>query len=233
MSQPGLIREFGAIITTKAVPHNEPPAWRLRRRIVVAVVLVGGTVLLRCALGRDPGEPAFFWMMLGLAALWAAGALVSGPLHLGVVRFRGRYERPVFTGTGIGLVLGGLFVLAAWVARQLPALAEPTARLMEYVNHGNPRLMLALVVLSAIAEEMFFRGAVYTALGRYAPVLVSTLLFAAVSLVAGSWLLALVAVVLGLVCGVERRATNGVLAPVLTHLVWGFIVALAIPPLFA
>ncbi|MGV0633284.1 CPBP family intramembrane glutamic endopeptidase [Mycolicibacillus trivialis] len=233
MSQPGLIREFGEIITTKAVPHNEAPAWRLRRRIVVVIVLIGGAALMRFALGHDPGEPVFFWSMLGLAALWAGGALVSGPLHLGVVRFRGRYERPVFTGTAIGLVLGGLSVLAVWAARGLPALAEPTERLMDYVNHGSPRLMLVLVVLSAVAEEMFFRGAVYTAVVRYAPVVVSTLLFAAVSLVAGSWLLALVAVVLGLVCGVERRATNGVLAAVLTHLVWGFIVILALPPMFS
>jgi hypothetical protein len=30
----------------------------------------------------------------------------------------------------------------------------------------------------------------------------------------------------------ERRATGGVLAPILTHVVWTLVVLLALPPLF-
>ncbi len=30
----------------------------------------------------------------------------------------------------------------------------------------------------------------------------------------------------------ERRASGGVLAPALTHLVWGLIMVLALPPMF-
>lgn len=232
-TQPGLIREFIAIIAHVAVPQNEPPAVVLRRRIVVAIVLVAGAALLGCALRTDPGEPAFYWLSLGLAALWAAGALASGPLRLGIVQFRGRYERPVFTGTGVGLVLGGVFVLAAWVAREIPVVADSIGELMDFADAGSVRLLVAIVVLSAIAEEMFFRGALYTALVRHHPLTVSTLLYAAVTLASGNWMLVIAALVLGTVCGIERRASNGVLAPVLTHLVWGFIVVLALPPMFA
>ena len=42
----------------------------------------------------------------------------------------------------------------------------------------------------------------------------------------------LAAAMVGTVCALERRATGGVLAPVLTHLVWGLIMVLALPPLF-
>lgn len=233
MTQPGLIREFGTIIANVAVPHNEPPAVVLRRRIVVAIVLAASAAALGYALRSTPGESAFYWLTLLLAAVWAIGALVSGPLHLGVVRFRGRYERPVFTGTGIGLVLGGVFVLGALVARRIPAAADSVGQLMDFANHGNVRLVVGIVVLNAIAEEMFFRGALYTALGRHYPLLVSTLLYAAVTVASGSWMLVVAALILGTVCGIERRATNGVLAPVLTHLVWGFIMVLVLPPLFA
>ncbi|HTM83364.1 MAG TPA: CPBP family intramembrane glutamic endopeptidase [Mycobacterium sp.] len=232
-TKPGLIREFITIIAHVAVPQNEPPAVVWRRRIVVAIVLVAGAVLLGRALRTEPGEPEFYWLSLGLAALWAGGALASGPLRLGIVQFRGRYERPVFTGTGVGLVLGGVFVLAAWVARTIPVVDDPLRELMGFADQGSVRLLVAIVVLSAVAEEMFFRGALYTALVRHYPLTVSTLLYTAVALASGNWLLALTALVLGTVCGIERRATNGVLAPVLTHVVWGFIMVLALPPLFA
>ena len=45
-------------------------------------------------------------------------------------------------------------------------------------------------------------------------------------------MLGFAALVLGAVCALERRATGGVLAPVLTHLVWGLIMVLVLPPLF-
>ena len=39
-------------------------------------------------------------------------------------------------------------------------------------------------------------------------------------------------ILLGFVCALERRASGGVLAPMLTHFVWGLIMVLALPPLF-
>jgi hypothetical protein len=35
-----------------------------------------------------------------------------------------------------------------------------------------------------------------------------------------------------MVCALERRATGGVLAPLLTHFVWSLVVILALRPLF-
>ena len=40
------------------------------------------------------------------------------------------------------------------------------------------------------------------------------------------------AIILGIVCAQLRRATGGVLAPMLTHFFWGLILVLALPPMF-
>jgi membrane protease YdiL (CAAX protease family) len=45
-------------------------------------------------------------------------------------------------------------------------------------------------------------------------------------------MLGVAAIILGTVCALERRASGGVLAPILTHFVWGLIMVLALPPLF-
>ena len=86
--------------------------------------------------------------------------------------------------------------------------------------------------INGLAEELFFRGALYTALGRTRPVLISTVLYAIATSASGNPMLGFAAVILGTVCALERRATGGVLAPVLTHLVWGAIMVLTLPPLF-
>ena len=91
-------------------------------------------------------------------------------------------------------------------------------------------MLIALV--NGVAEELFFRGALYTALGGFHPVAISTLLYAIATSATGNPMLGFAALVLGAVCGLQRRATGGVLAPVLTHVVWGLIMVLALPPIF-
>jgi membrane protease YdiL (CAAX protease family) len=231
-THPGLLHEFTDIITNAARPYHEAPKVVSRRRIVSVVVLVAGAVVLGFMLSRKPGEPAFYWSAFALAAVWAVGALVSGPLHLGMVCFRGRNERPVFTGTGIGLVLGIVFVLGALVVKQIPWVAGAVTRVLEFADQGPWELIVLITLANAIAEEMFFRGALYTAFGRRYPLVWSTLLYIAAMLATGNLMLGFAALILGTVCAVERRASGGVLAPVLTHLVWGLIMVLALPPMF-
>ncbi|WP_102144736.1 CPBP family intramembrane glutamic endopeptidase [Mycobacterium hubeiense] len=227
-----LSREIRDIVTTVAVPHHEPPAVVLRRRIVVAVVLVIGAALLGYSLGREPGDESFYWLTLALAAVWALGALISGPLHLGCVRFRGRNQRPVITGTTVGLLLGGVFVLGGLVAREIPVLSDYASRVLEFANYGPLLLVVAITLVNGVAEELFFRGALYTALGTHYPAIVSTLLYIAAVMATGNPMLGFAAVVLGAVCAFERRITGGVLAPILTHFFWGLIMVLALPPIF-
>ncbi|MDQ1321389.1 MAG: family intrarane metalloprotease [Actinomycetota bacterium] len=203
-----------------------------RRQVVVCVVLVAGAVLLGLSLRSTPGDASFYWLTLALAATWAAGAFLSGPLHLGSVRWHGRNQRPVITGTTIGLLLGGLFLVGGLVVREIPPIAERITRVLEYTNFGPLWIIVAITLVNGVAEELFFRGALYTALGRWHPVAVSTLLYVITTAASGNPMLGFAAVILGTVCALERRATGGVLAPTLTHLVWGLIMVLALPPIF-
>lgn len=226
------LAEICAGIVNVAVPHNEPPAVKRRRRIVIVVVLLVGAGVLGLALRRHPGESSFYWLSLALAAVWAIGAFGSGPLHLGGARWRGRNQRPVISGTVIGLLLGAVFVVGGLIAREIPAVSELITRVLQFADHGSWRLTLAIALVGGIAEELFYRGALYTALGRYHPALVSTIVYVAATLASGNLMLAFAAVILGTVCALERRATGGVLAPILTHFVWTLVVLLALPPLF-
>jgi len=160
--------ELRDIVSTVAVPYHEPPAVKRRRRIVVTVVLVIGGALLGYSLTRRPGDESFYWLMLALAAVWALGAFASGPLHLGSVRFRGRNQRPVITGTVVGLAVGGVFLVGGQIAREIPGVREFVVRVLDFANHGSLALVVLITVINGIAEELFFRGALYTARGRTA-----------------------------------------------------------------
>lgn len=72
----GLLNEIGAAITNVAVPHHEPTAVVLCRRIVV-IVLVIGAALLGFSLSRTPDESSFYWLTFALAAVWTVGAKLT------------------------------------------------------------------------------------------------------------------------------------------------------------
>ena len=221
------------ILRTKAPPFNEPPSVIGRRKIVVAVFLLIGAALLGYSLSRSPGDETFLWLTFALAGVWALGAFLSGPLHFGHVCFRGRNQRPVITGSLVGLALGGAFVVGGLVAREIPGVREYITRVLEFSNAGPLALIVFITVVNGVAEEMFFRGAVYTALSRYHPVIVSTVLYViATAATTGNPMLGFAAIILGTVCAFERRATGGVLAPMLTHFFWGLVMVLALPPMF-
>jgi membrane protease YdiL (CAAX protease family) len=226
---PGEIR---AAATNAAAPQREGPSVVRRRRLIVCVVLVIGAVLLGYSLRSRPGDQSFFVSAVSLGAVWTVGAFLSGPLHLGSINWRGRNQRPVLTGITVGALLGAAFLAGGLVAREIPPIADRITRVLEYTNHGHLGFIVLIALFNGVAEELFFRGALYTALGRFYPVAISTLLYVCASSASGNAMLGFAAVILGTVCACERRATGGVLAPVLTHLVWGLIMVLALPPIF-
>jgi membrane protease YdiL (CAAX protease family) len=84
-----------------------------------------------------------------------------------------------------------------------------------------------------VGEEVFFRGALFAAIGRNHAVPISTAIYALVTVATGNPMLVFAAVVMGALFALQRRATGGILAPLLTHLVWSMIMLLALPPLFS
>ncbi|MGO9926723.1 MAG: lysostaphin resistance A-like protein [Mycobacterium sp.] len=224
--------ELRRAITNVAVPHHESPVVVRRRRVIVAITLVIGTAVLGFSLRRHPGESSFYWLTLVLAAVWVAGGFISGPLHLGGICWRGRNQRPVITGTTIGVLLGGVFVLGGLIAKEIPVISDLITRVLLFAHQGPFWLVVVITLVNGIAEEIFFRGALYTALGRYHPVVISTVLYACATMASGNPMLGFAAIILGTVCAFERRSSGGVLAPAVTHFVWGLIMVLALPPMF-
>jgi uncharacterized protein len=219
-------------VTNVAVAHNEAPSVVLRRRVVVAITLVVGVAVLGFSLRRHPGDSNFYWLTLVLAIVWTGGSWLSGPLHLGGICWRGRNQRPVISGTSIGVLLGGVFVLGGLVCRQIPVVSALISRVLQYAHHGSFFLVVLITVINGLAEELFFRGALYTALGRRQPLAISTVIYVVATMASGNLMLGFAAIILGTVCALERRASGGVLAPMLTHFVWGLIMVLALPPMF-
>lgn len=62
--RPRAIQDLRRAMTNVAVPHHEPPAIVLRRRIVVGVVLLIGAAVLGLSMSRRPGESTFHWLTL-------------------------------------------------------------------------------------------------------------------------------------------------------------------------
>lgn len=220
-----------------------PPPWRAvagtvdeadsvvrRRRITVVAVLVVGASLQAYSLSRHPGDNSFYYLTSAMAAVWTVGAVLSGPLHLG--RFPASGRRPVLLGIGVGLGLGAVFVIGGLIARLIPPVREYVTAVLEFADHGALPLVVCITVISGMAEELFFRGALYSALGSHRPVLVSTAIYFVAVMAAGNPMLGFAAILLGAVCALQRRMTGGVLAPMLTHFFWGLVMVLALPPIF-
>ena len=103
--------------------------------------------------------------------------------------------------------------------------------MLEHANQGAPLILLLVTVVNGIAEELFFRGAMYAATTRY-PVPVTTLAYTIATLATGNVMLGFAAVLLGLVVGLQRRASGGILGPILTHCTWSLSMLFLLPLIF-
>jgi uncharacterized protein len=213
--------------------HQQSDAAFLRRRIVVAITLAVGATLLGSSFSVRQGDPAFYPLTLGLAATWTLGSLLSGPLHLGQTMRGGTLRRPIITPIVVGLLLAALFILGALIVRSIPALAKLAEDVLGYARLGNLWIILVITLVNGIAEELFFRGALFAAIGVWHPVLISTVLYASATIAGGNPVLVFAAVVLGTVVALQRRASGGILAPILTHITWSLSLLFVLPPIFA
>jgi membrane protease YdiL (CAAX protease family) len=227
-----LERAVGPVLIDK-VPrdHEQPDSEFRRRRIVVAVVLVVGATLLGFSLAIKPGETLFYPLTLAVAATWIVGGLLSGPLHLGNEFHRGTLRRPVLTPVVIGLVAAGVFVLGALVVREIGPLRDYVVSVLEHARRGNLGLIAVVTIVNGIAEEVFFRGALFAAIGRRRPVMVSTVIYALATVATANPMLVFAAVTLGTVLALQRRASGGILAPMITHVTWSTVMLFGLPPL--
>jgi membrane protease YdiL (CAAX protease family) len=220
----------------RSVPrdHRESDEAFRRRRRVTAATAVTGASLLGVSLSTPPGSPRFYGLTLGVAATWVIGGLASGPLHLGRMWGPGeQLRRPVVTPVLSGVGAFGAFYAAALVARRIPVLERAIGSVLRYADQGSTPLVLSTTLANGVAEEVFFRGALYAAAGADRPVLVSTAVYGLATTATRNPALVLASVPMGLLFAQQRRITGGIQAPVLTHVVWSALMLRYLPPLFA
>ena len=135
---------------------------------------------------------------------------------------------PVLTG----VAAFGAFFGAAAVARHVPVVNEALVSVLNYAERGSDSWVLATTLANGVAEEVFFRGSLFTALGPIHPVAASTVVYVLSTCATRNPALVVAAVVMGSVFAAQRRATGGLLAPILTHVTWSALMLRYLPVLF-
>jgi membrane protease YdiL (CAAX protease family) len=213
--------------------HRQADRAFRRRQLVSGVVVVLGACVLGFSLSIPPEDNVKFSIAtLVLAGVWTAGAFASGPLHLGRVGHPAEPDlmapRPVVQPLVIGGLLAAVFVVGAFIVREIPWLDEQVSKVLAHADQGSAVLLLVVTVTNGIAEELFFRGALYAAIPRR-QILWTTIAYTVATLATGNVMLGFSAALLGLVVGLQRRASGGILAPIITHLVWSVTMLYVLP----
>lgn len=181
-------------------------------------------------------------LQLGLAAtaLWAAAfaigsrvgmtlqalALVSVAVVLAVARaidlrpLLQPRRSDLLIGVGVGLGSIGATLALYPVLRALVPIAEPVRAFYALVPFSAAGLPLILLVASA--EELLWRGLFLSALRRSpvaAAIAISALAYG-IGQLGGAPLLGAVALVFGVIWGIEAKLTNGLVAPLISHVMW-------------
>ena len=170
-----------------------------------------------------------FYLVLAIAGLLWTGAQ-RGRLGLALFVDPGSW----WIDLGAGCLLGGGLLVLWWALRRgaaaARALEEELSRLLAPLTAAEA---ISLAIISALAEELFFRGAAYAAFPPRVTVIATTALYAASTLFSGVLLLTFAAACLGLLTASQRRVTGGVLGPIASHLTWSLGMLFLLPPAFA
>jgi CAAX protease family protein len=205
---------------------SAPAAW-------LGAAGLGASALLRLSFSAREGSPHFYLLTTGLAATLATGAIGAGPVQWHGEDWRGHPAAAVRDLAVVPALAGAAtfagFYAAARVVRRHPALRRAIASVFRYADKGSTPLVVLIAVGSGMAEELFYRGALWRG---PRPLRSATLAYAASTSAAGNPALVLAGVVTSLIFGWQRAASGGVLAPAVTHVTWSVLMLRHIPPLF-
>ncbi len=67
----------------------------------------------------------------------------------------------------LGLGLAGIFVIGGLVVREIPWLDRQVRSVLDFADQGSLPILVVVTAVNGVAEELFFRGAVYAALPRH------------------------------------------------------------------
>ena len=212
-------------------------AWRAAAGLAAAA-------LLRSSFTAKAGSTRFYLLTTSLAGIWTGGALATGPIPW---RGDGWHNRPGSAAQALGnrpgsaaqalivvpVVTGAatfaLFYGAARVARRHPGLRRAVASVLRYADAGSTPLVVIIASGSGVAEELYFRGALWSG---PRPLRTTTLAYAASTAATGNPALILAGLITSVIFGWQRAVTGGVIAPAVTHVTWSLLMLRYLTPLF-
>ena len=186
-----------------------------------------GTTLLGLSMTRKPGSRSFYALTAAVAGTWAAGALDGGDVEVpeAVVPRRDSVLEPVLTG----VAAFGVFTVLRRVARLVPPIDRAVNGALSYAEHGSTPLVLATACANGVAEEMFFRGRLWSLARGRRPIVATTAAYTAMTTATRNPSLVGAAAVMGALFGCQRDRTGGVRASAITHVTWSALMICALP----
>jgi uncharacterized protein len=211
----------------RAAEPDAPAAW-------LGATGLAASALLGLSFSAKEGSSHFYLLTTGLAGTLTAGALGAGPVRWYGPEWRGRPASAAARDlVGVPVVVGAVtfagFYGAARVVRRHPALRRAIASVFRYADKGSTPLVVLIATSGGVAEEMFYRGALWHG---PRPLQSTTLAYAASTAAAGNPALVLAGLVTSAIFGWQRAASGGVLAPAVAHVTWSVLMLRHIPPLF-
>ena len=149
-----------------------------RRRRVVAGVSLAGAGLLGVSLSTRPDSPEFYGLTLGIAGTWVAGGLLSGPLHLGWMPSGRTTSGRWWFRSCSGSRRSAPSTAPRWSPGTSRCCAARSNSVLQYAVEGTGPLVLLTTLANGAAEEVFFRGALFAAVGPRYPVAKFTAMYA-------------------------------------------------------
>jgi membrane protease YdiL (CAAX protease family) len=202
-----------------------------RARLVAAgVTTVAGAAVLGWSFNVEPGTGRFTLAATVLAAIWITGAVVARrPTPAGATAPTRPVRSVIGPSLAVGLALATVFLAGAVIVRQIDLLADTTGGVLEFARRGSGPAVLMVTVVNGVAEEAFFRGALYDLLPARHAVAVTTLVYVVVTLASGNLMLAFAALIVGTVLGVTRRGLGPWTAAAIAHVTWSVTMLVALP----
>jgi membrane protease YdiL (CAAX protease family) len=189
----------------------------------VGVTIAIGVVIAAAAWGAMfAAGRRHFWKRAALAGAAIGGYAVAVEPHvIGHLLTRPRWELDLVAGAASGVALFVIF----WIGEQvlvvvLPTLAAEVGDLYSVRGETKALYIPLILVIAGLGEELFFRGLIQERAG----VAVALVVYAGVHLWERKVILVVAALIGGIYWGALLSLTGGLVAPIVSHLVWAMLI---------